>query len=183
MFRSRAVRAVRAAVRGHRVVHLAVCKSAAFGVFVAYIFVAGAGVFLHWHAATQKTPFAAAFKEWYLQPDPEIDRKYHAAATDYILPAIILGLVAGILTADKSEKYLGWCVFLLAAGIVGLFPYYASVLPINGSQTWWTSMPSGIKWGFLFIAYWKTTLLCIAFGLFGRGLPGLRQNSPANLST
>ena len=143
------------------------------GVVIAYLVAGSVEAYIHWYAGTQDTPTAHSLREWYLSRDPINDKPYHAGFADLILPAIVLGLAAGALTARRSLRVLTWCLLLSPLGVVALFPLYAAFIPTKESDEWWRFATNGVRAVVFIPAYFKAALLGVFFGGISRN--GMRQ--------
>jgi len=142
-------------------------RSAILKVVIAYLWVGSVDASLHWYAGTQDTPTAHSLKEWYLYRDPQNGKVTHIFDVDILLPAIVLGLAAGGLSARRTQKDLIWFALLLPAGVVALFPLYAVSFP-HEPRIWWLSATNGERAGVLIASYFKAALFCLFFGGVGR---------------
>jgi TRAP-type C4-dicarboxylate transport system permease large subunit len=156
-------------------------RLAILGVLVAYLAVGGTEAYLHWYAGTQNTSTAHSMKEWYSAQDPQNGKEYHSSFVDLIFPAILLGLVGGMLTANQSKGVLVWCVFLLCLGLVALMPFYAAVTPTRDSDKWWTFASNEVRAVALVPGYFKAAMLCLFFGAVGRALGQQFRHIPEDL--
>ena len=145
-------------------------RLAIFGLVIAYLVVGAGEAYLHWYAGTRNTPTARSLKEWYSRHDELNGKACHAGFVDLILPAIVLGLAAGCVTAQCAQRVLVWSVFILAMGVVGLFPLYAVWSPTKESDEWWRFASNGVRAAALIPGYFKAALLGLFFGALGRGL-------------
>ena len=156
-------------------------RLAILGVLVSYLAVAGTEAYLHWYAGTQDTSAAYSMKAWYSAQDPQNGKEYHSSYVDLILPAILLGLVSGVLTAKQPKGVLVWSVFLLCLGLVALMPFYAVVTPTRDSDERWKFASNEVRAVALVPGYFKTALLCLFFGAVGRGLGQHFRHIPEDL--
>jgi hypothetical protein len=154
-------------------------RLAILGVLVAYLAVGGTEAYLHWYAGTQDTSTAHSMKAWY--STHEYGREYHAAFVDLIFPAILLGLVSGVLTSKQSKGVLVWSVFLSCLGLVALFPFYAAVTPTRNSDEWWKFASNGVRAVAFVPGYFKAAALCLFFGAVGRHLGQRFRHIPEDL--
>lgn len=158
-----------------------IMRLAVLGVVIAYLVVGGAEVYLHWYAGTQNTSAAHSMKAWYSAQDPDNGKEYHSSFVDLILPAILLGLICGVLTAKQSQGVLVWCVFLLCLGLVALMPFYAAVTPTRGSDKWWTFASNEVRAVALVPGCFKAAMLGLFFGAVGRGIGQYFRHLPEDL--
>ena len=156
-------------------------KSAIFGVVIAYLIMGATEAYLHWYAGTHNTPTAHSWKEWYSAKDPQNGKEYHSSVVDLILPAILLGLAGGFVTARQPKGVLVWCVFLLCLGVVALMPFYAVVTPTRDSDEWWRFASNGVRSVSLIPGYFKAVLLCLFFAAVGRGIGQSARHIPDDL--
>ncbi len=145
-------------------------RSALLGVIIAYLVVGGTEAYLHWYAGTQSTPTARSLRGWYSYQDALNGKAYRQGFVDLIVPAIILGLAAGCVTARQPQSVLVWSVFVLCFGLVALWPFYAVVIPTKESDEWWRFASNGVRLAAMIPGYFKAALLCLFFGALGRGL-------------
>ena len=143
---------------------LAIC-----GVVIAYLVVAGIEAGLHWYAGTQNTPTANSWRQWH-SAQAQNGKQYHSSFVDLILPAVLLGLAAGFMTARQPKRVLVWSVFSLCLGIVALMPFYATVTPTRDSDEWWRLASNGVRAVALVPGYFQSALLCLFFSGVGRAL-------------
>jgi hypothetical protein len=141
-------------------------RAAILGVVIAYLAVGTIGIALHWYAGTRMTPVAHSLKDWYLYRNPQNHKLTHITATDVVLPAIILGLAVGGITARRSEKELAWYIFIFPIGVAALHPIYVTFFP---SHLWW-SMAGMERAGAVAICYARALMIGCFSACVGRVL-------------
>src|SRR5713101_6364667 len=141
-------------------------RLAILGVAVAYLLVGAVEASLHWYAGTRNSPAARSLRDWYLYRDPLNHKGYHEGFIDLVIPAVLLGLAAGSITARGRQVQLIGCVLILPLGVVALWPLYATFLA-NG---WWNVITGVERTAALVIGYTKAALFCGFFACVGRSL-------------
>lgn len=133
---------------------------------------------LHAYMGRSESPSAIRLRSAYLHTDPVNGHDHVAACVDSVIPAVVMGVVIGVLGRRWSASVLILSVLLASGGIIAQFPAYASWIP-KGRSPWWpdTFPEDYISVGRYFVvSYFKTLFTCGGVVFFARML-GLDRSS------
>jgi hypothetical protein len=131
-----------------------------------YLVVAIVEIALHSYAGMGRTAAARQLYNFYLSRDRDNNKAYVAGVVDLIIPAITLGIAAGVLCATWEPRRLVIMVFLLCLGIVALFPIYGICYSNGGLRSLAAANASAVTSDDLFKVFAKALALC---GVFAYG--------------
>lgn len=97
------------------------------GIALIYLTCAGAELTLHW-CMGRESAGARQLREKYLYRDPDNGKQYVAGLVRCFVPALIVGIAAGIIAHRSTPNQLTWCVLVLSLGLLVLLPFYDVLL-------------------------------------------------------
>ncbi len=137
-----------------------------------FVVVVAFELFVHWYMSSGY-PFSSTLLHWYVHRYPHTD-KGDGGLLDFLLPAIILGLLVGWVGWRWSLGMLALFVVITGVGIVVIEPIYTHFL--SRDLVWWLPETTG---GFIRNVVFWTIGVCV-LAQFGRRLGKHHSHSAIN---